>query len=155
MIRLATGDDLEPCLRIVRGLPDYFTDDVPDRVRLDLGRHEGWVVVLDHGVVGVAVVERRSDLVAEILWLAVAAERRRAGLGTRLVVHVLDHLRRRGVHLVEVKTLDRSVDYPPYESTRAFWEHLGFIQLDTIDPMPGWDPGNACALYVAALNSSA
>ena len=34
--------------------------------------------------------------------------------------------------------LDRSSGYRPYEATRAFWEHNGFVQIDTIDPLPGW-----------------
>ncbi len=56
-----------------------------------------------------------------------------------------------GVAVVEVKTLDASVDYAPYEATRGFWEARGFVQVDTIDPPPGWQPGNRAAVYVAAL----
>ena len=53
--------------------------------------------------------------------------------------------------LVEVKTLDVSAGYEPYVSTRAFWERRGFRQIDCIDPLPGWQPGNPSAIYVAAL----
>ena len=56
-----------------------------------------------------------------------------------------------GVSVVEVKTLDASAGYQPYESTRAFWERQGFVYVDTIDSLPGWDPGNPAAIYVAAL----
>ena len=52
---------------------------------------------------------------------------------------------------LEAKTLDRSSGYRPYEATRAFWERNGFIHVDTIDPLPGWPPGNPAAIYVAAL----
>jgi hypothetical protein len=52
---------------------------------------------------------------------------------------------------VEAKTLDRSSGYRPYEATRAFWERNGFVHVDTIDPLPGWKPGNPAAIYVAAL----
>ena len=52
---------------------------------------------------------------------------------------------------MEAKTLDRSCGYRPYESTRAFWERNGFIHIDTIDPLPGWRPGNPAAIYIAAL----
>jgi hypothetical protein len=27
----------------------------------------------------------------------------------------------------------------------------GFVQVDMIDPLPGWEPGNPAAIYVAAL----
>ena len=39
-------------------------------------------------------------------------------------------------------TLDRSAGYPPYRATLAFWQHRGFVEVDTIDPLPGWQPGN-------------
>jgi hypothetical protein len=42
-------------------------------------------------------------------------------------------------------------DTAPYEATRAFWERNGFVHVDTIDPLPGWEPGNPAAIYVAAL----
>ena len=51
----------------------------------------------------------------------------------------------------EAKTLDSSSGYRPYEATRAFWERNGFVHVDTIDPLPGWEPGNPAAIYVAAL----
>ena len=56
-----------------------------------------------------------------------------------------------GISVVEAKTLDRSSGYRPYEATRAFWERNGFVHVDTIDPLPGWEPGNPAAIYVAAL----
>jgi hypothetical protein len=70
------------------------------------------------------VAARRSPGAAEILWIAVGPAWR---------------------------GLDRSADYRPYEATRAFWERRGFVQVDTIDPLPGWEPGNPAAIYVAAL----
>ena len=121
-------DDLEACLVIVRALPDFFTEDVPGRVRGDLEKHDGWVVVDAGEVVGFVIVDRRSSQAAEILWIAVEPARRDAGYGTRLLNHVLGVLRDQGIALVEVKTLDRSADYPPYEATRAFWERNGFVR---------------------------
>jgi hypothetical protein len=35
-----------------------------------------------------------------------------------------------------------------------FWTKRGFIHVDTIDPLPGWKPGNPCAILVAPLASS-
>jgi len=59
-----------------------------------------------------------------------------------------------GVAVVEVKTLDASAGYEPYVATRAFWERRGFVQVDCIDPLPGWEPGNPSAIYVKALRST-
>jgi GNAT superfamily N-acetyltransferase len=145
-------DDLEGAAAIVRGLPDYFTNDVPEKVEHDAAAHEAWVLAdTDGAVLGFAVAERRSSPGAEILWMAVASTRRGAGAGTILLNHVIDELQAEGVAVVEVKTLDASVDYKPYEATRGFWEARGFVQVDTIDPLPGWQRGNPAAIYIAAL----
>jgi GNAT superfamily N-acetyltransferase len=150
-IRAATAEDAGTCVEIVLGLDDFFTDDVPDKLRSDLRDHGGWVIDDAGGVIGFAIVERRGKHAAEILWAAVAADRRGAGLGTRLLNHVLDELSADGVQIVEVKTLDASADYAPYEATRAFWLACGFVQFDTIDPLPGRPPGNPAAILAVAL----
>jgi hypothetical protein len=50
-----------------------------------------------------------------------------------------------------VKTLDSSAGYEPYVATRAFWERHGFVQVDAVDPLRGWPPGNPAAIYLCAL----
>ena len=85
-VRAATLQDAVTCAAIVAGLSDFFTDDVPDKVRSDLRDHGGWVIDDAGDVVGFAIVQRRGMRAAEILWAAVAADRRGAGLGTRLVI---------------------------------------------------------------------
>lgn len=135
----------------MRNLPEFFTPDVPAKVRADLGVHSAWVAVEADEVIGFAVADRRSARAVEILWAAVRADRRGAGVGTQLIEETLRVLADEGVSLVEVKTLDRTSDYAEYEPTRAFWERRGFVQIDAIDPLPGWQPGNPSAFYVAAL----
>jgi GNAT superfamily N-acetyltransferase len=141
-VRHFTDRDIERCIAIVEGLPDYFTADVPEKVERDLSAHSGWVAVRDERVVGFAVVDRRSTRAAEILWMAVADAERGQGVGSVLVDQLMSELAGGGVRVIEVKTLDRSADYQPYVATRAFYERCGFIQIDTIDPIPGWPPGN-------------
>jgi GNAT superfamily N-acetyltransferase len=150
-VRRLEAGDAPAAVAIVRGLPDYFTDDVPAKVERDAAGHEAWVITDSGTVAGFAVAARKSPAGAEILWIAVDAARRARGLGTSLLTHVLDHLAAAGISVVEAKTLDRSSGYRPYEATRAFWERNGFIHIDTIDPLPGWPPGNPAAIYIAAI----
>lgn len=151
VVRTGSTEDVGPCLDIVRSLPEFFTPDVPETVRADLGRHSTWVVADSDEIIGFAVVDRRTADAVEILWAAVQSGRRGEGIGTTLIQDVLRELAADGVRLVEVKTLDRSSNYATYEPTRVFWERRGFVQIDTIDPLPGWQPGNPSAFYVAAL----
>jgi ribosomal protein S18 acetylase RimI-like enzyme len=148
--RLAAGD-VPAIVAIVRGLPDYFTDDVAGQVEADCASHEGWVLADSDEIAGFAVAQRKSAGGAEILWIAVDRARRGRGAGTVLLSHVLDDLAAAGISVVEAKTLDRSAGYLPYQATLAFWERRGFVQIDTIDPLPGWQPGNPAAIYVAAV----
>jgi ribosomal protein S18 acetylase RimI-like enzyme len=150
-VRVAAAQDAVMCAEIVADLPDFFTDDVPGKVQIDLREHGGWVIDDAGDVVGFVIVERRGARAAEILWAAVAADRRGEGLGSRLIDHALAELSADGVQIVEVKTLDPSADYAPYNATRAFWVARGFVQFDTIDPLPGWPPGNPAALLAVAL----
>jgi GNAT superfamily N-acetyltransferase len=115
---VATAQDVVMCAAIVADLSDFFTDDVPDKVRSERD-HGGWVIDDAGGVVGFAIMQRRGMSAAEILWAAVA-DRRGAGLGTQLVDHVLDEASAEGVQIVEVKTLDPSAGYAPYDAARAF-----------------------------------
>ena len=147
-------DDLEACQTIVRGLPDFFTDDVPDKIANDLDAHHGWVITKDEGVVGFAVVEYRSSRAAEILWMAARHDQRNQGSARRSsntssVPSAADN-----IALIETKTLDAAAGYKPYIATRTFWEHHGFVHIETSDPLPGWQPGNPAAIYVCALTST-
>jgi GNAT superfamily N-acetyltransferase len=148
--RFAAGD-VPAAVAIIGSLPDYFTDDVPAQVKRDAASHEAWVINDSGAVARFAVATRKSPGGAEILRIAVDAAHRGRGHGTRLLGHVLDHLATTGISVVEAKTLDRSSGYRPYEATRAFRERNGFIHIDTIDPLPGRQPGNPAAIYVAAI----
>jgi ribosomal protein S18 acetylase RimI-like enzyme len=132
-------------------LPDFFTPDTHAQVAPALEKHRGWVAVEDAAVVGFVIAETRYDESAEITFAAVLPDRRGSGLGTALVNEALATLADDGIKVVEVKTLDASSNYEPYVATRGFWEARGFRQIDCIDPLPGWQPGNPSAIYVAAL----
>lgn len=104
--RFAAGD-AGAVSAIIRGLPDYFTDDVPAKVDHDAASHQAWVLTDSGTVAGIAVAARKSPGGAEILWFAIDAARRGRGHGTRLLGYVLDHLAIAGISVVEAKTLDR------------------------------------------------
>lgn len=155
IVRAARPAENERCAEIARTLPQYFTDDVPGRVLEDINRHRCRVVVAGEKILGFAVMQLRVP-VAEILWAAVAPSHRGNGLGTVLIRNILRELAAEGVILVEAKTLDRSAGYEPYVATRGFWKSCGFVQIDTIGPMPGWGgSGKPTAVLVAALAATA
>jgi hypothetical protein len=125
----ASGDvDVDGCIEVLRGLPDYFTPDTHQQVAVGIRADDAWC--RGHGrIVGKPVLlQQRYRLSAEITSKAI------------------EQARSLGLRAIEVKTLDESSDYEPYIATRAFWERMGFVQIDCIDPLPGWPPGNPSAI---------
>jgi ribosomal protein S18 acetylase RimI-like enzyme len=151
VVREATQHDVEQCVGVLAALPDYFTPDTHDELRSGFAQQPAWVAIRGDRIIGFVAVGRRYPASAEITFAAVLPADRGAGVGTKLVDAALQALAADGVAVVEVKTLDASAGYEPYVATRAFWEARGFRQIDCIDPLPGWQPGNPSAIYVAAL----
>jgi len=150
-VRLATRSDAEGCVEVLALLPDYFTPATHEEVRERIGAGLSWVAVDGTSILGFILIEARYRSTAEITFAAVSPQHRRSGVGSSLVAEAIEWLRASGVVAVEVKTLDSSMIYEPYVATRAFWESQGFVQIDCIDPLPGWSEGNPSAVYVACL----
>ena len=153
-VREANAQDVEACVAVLAQLPNYFTPDTHEEVRRTFSPELAWVATRDEQVVGFVLVERRYPESAEITKAAVLPGERGAGVGTALVDTALRTLAEAGVAIVEVKTLEAAAGYEPYVATRAFWEGRGFRQIDCIDPLPCWQPGNPSAIYVAALSAT-
>lgn len=60
-------------------------------------------------------------------------------------------MRSRPGKLGDIAACHDIVASPRYARTRKFYEQRGFHLLEEIDPYPGWDPGNPCAIYVKVL----
>lgn len=132
---------------MLAGLPDHFTPDTHDDLRERFASCTVLVASDDDEIVGCVLLQPRYSS-AEIYYAGVIPERQRSGIGRRMIEMLLDETE---VPVVEVKTLDASSGYEPYVATRKFWEAMGFVQIDCIDPLPGWQPGNPSAIYVCAL----
>jgi len=125
MLRSMTGDDLEAAIAVGRSLPEWFNAPGLEQISVDLHNQIGAVAELHGGVVGFVTWLSRAG-VGEIGWIAVAPNRHRHGIGKRLLEFAEDRLMRSGATEVQVETLGESVDYEPYERTRAFYRAAGF-----------------------------
>lgn len=146
-----TNKDVQPCLGIAKELHEYFTKNAVGAMRKDMRKHLFYVVVHAGKVIGFATIFAKSKGVAEISWMAIKKECQRLGFGTALMNHIVSVLKSKKIHLLEVKTLSENVKYPPYKTTHEFYKKMGFILVETIDPYPGWEAGNHCAIYVKIL----
>ena len=146
-IRQASEDDIEGCVDVLRALPDHFTPDTHDDLRTRFSQCRGYVATDGMRIVGCILLQPQYAS-GEIYYAGVIPGRQREGIGRQLVATLLAETE---LPVVEVKTLDASSPYEPYVATRAFWASMGFVQIDCIDPLPGWQPGNPSAILVCAL----
>ena len=57
-VRRFTAEDAPAVTAIIRGLPDYFTDDVPAKAERDAASDEAWVISDSGAVAGFAIIAK-------------------------------------------------------------------------------------------------
>jgi GNAT superfamily N-acetyltransferase len=138
---------------IARLLRTHFDANAMEQMPKDLRQHDLYVAEDDDGtVVGFLTLLRRSPDVGDISWMGVVPDEQRNGIGTALVEQAGRDLVADGGSIMMVHTLADTVEYEPYEATRAFYLSVGFKHLETIDPYPGVAPGNPIAIYVKVIS---
>lgn len=110
---------------MARALPEWFNEDGISQISAAVHHQEGVVAEVDDNVVGF-VTWCTHDGIGEISWIAVSSGHHRRGIGARLLEFAENSLREAGVTELQVETLGDSVDYEPYERTRAFYRTNGF-----------------------------
>jgi len=125
-IRPTEEIDHAACLAVARTLTEWFTEDAQERaVPVDMKHQRGFLAESSGRVVGfitLFVAEGRLN----IGWLAVHRDHHRRGIGGRLVARAEELAVEMGLTEIATYTLGDSVDYEPYEQTRAFYFKHGF-----------------------------
>ena len=143
MIRPLAPADAEACDAVVLTLPYHFGH---EGGRAECARavrtQDGLVAVEEGEVVGFLTLVRHDPRSAEITWMAVHADRRRRGIGRRLIERAVDDLSQDGVELLSVLTMAESEpeerETDNYADTRAFYRAFGFVALREL-ALEGWD----------------
>lgn len=143
MIRPLAPTDAEACDAVVLTLPYHFGNEGGRAECAHAVRTQGGLVAVEEGeVVGFLTLQRHDPRSAEITWMAVRADRRRHGIGKRLIERAARDLAREGVELLSVLTLAESEpeerETDNYADTRRFYRALGFVPLRELS-LESWD----------------
>lgn len=87
----------------------------------------------------------------EVHCMALAADVRGIGLGSRLLAHAEQWLRDREVEFLQVKTVAATSKSAEYAQTRKFYEARGFIALEVFPEL--WDPWNPALQCIKRLTA--
>ncbi len=127
-----TADDFDAVVAVARALPEWFNDEGIAQIARDVQHQRGAVAEVAGDVIGFVTWRSNDDGVGEIGWIAVSVDYHRRGIGGRLLEFAEDDLSNAGIIEVLVETLGESVDYEPYERTRAFYRAAGFRDLKSV-----------------------
>jgi len=126
-----TTDDHEPAVDLARSLPEFFNDQGIAEMTDEIPRERGAVGEIGGELVGF-VTWAIHDGIGRIGWIAVSGDHHRLGIGRRLIEYAQADLRAAGISVLEVDTLGESVEYEPYDRTRAFYRAIGFEDLKSV-----------------------
>ncbi len=108
-----------------------------DAVRQALADQEAWVACADEAPIGFATITyTEHDAGAEVYMIAVDPDHQRKGVGTRLLDHALDQMRRRGVTLATIGTGGD----PGHGPARRAYERAGFVGFPQVLYLKLLDP---------------
>lgn len=136
--------------RLLETVPEWFAQPESNEEYVEAARSkETWTVRDDAGmVVGVTLVDRHFPHVAEVHLTVVDRAFHGSGVGTAMINAIEEDAIRRGVRLLEVKTLGASHPDAGYARTRHFYEKRGFLALEETEL---WGEGTPCLIMVKPL----
>ncbi|HLB27943.1 MAG TPA: GNAT family N-acetyltransferase, partial [Dehalococcoidales bacterium] len=122
----------DACLTVAKERSEYFEGEGIPNMAKDLQKHALYVAVNSAEVMGFATIDKKSEFVAEISWMAVKPKHERQGIGSALVDHITNDLKPQGFRVLEVKTLasydkDKAAFERTYAKTKRFYEKTGFM----------------------------
>ena len=88
----------------------------------------------------------------DIHCMALRADVRNRGLGSKLLAHSEDWLVHQGVRFLQVKTVAATSDSEEYAETRKFYFARGFTPLEVFPEL--WDPHNPALQCIKVLRAA-
>lgn len=133
--------------KVLSALPQWFGIPESTRKYIEDSRELPFWAWNDEGFI---VMKPTSRYTAEIYVMGVMPQHHRQGAGRALMQALKDYAVQHGYEYLQVKTVQKG-RYPEYDRTNAFYEGMGFRELECFPDM--WDARNPCQIYVSALGA--
>ena len=148
------GPDLHreaECEAVLRTLPKWFgIEPALLMYALDSGNRPTFALLERSLLTGFLTLHEHFPSAWEIHCLAIRAEARGRGLGSRLLSHAEAWLTARGVRYLQVKTVAAASASAAYAETRGFYDRRGFAPLEVFPTL--WNAHNPALQCVKVLN---
>ncbi|MGE5473996.1 MAG: GNAT family N-acetyltransferase [Ignavibacteriales bacterium] len=150
-IHINDKKDIDKCLDIMKSLPEFFNQHGLELFQEDVLVDELITIEEDGILYGFVTLKDKFENASEISWMAVKKELQRKGIGSRLILESIKNAQQSGKKILMVKTLAETIEYEPYNKTRAFYEKNGFLPLEIIKDYPEWGPEHDCKIYIKII----
>ena len=149
------GPDLHresECEAVLRSLPTWFgIEHALLMYARDSAVMPTFAVTKDNVVVGFLTLQEHFSHAWEIHCVAIKAEMRGQGLGSRLLAYAEAWLIDRGVTFLQVKTVAATSPSPSYAQTREFHVRRGFVPIEIFPTL--WNPHNPALQCIKVLDA--
>lgn len=148
------GPDLHheaECEAVLRTLPRWFgIEPALLMYARDSGTKPTFALVDGNAVAGFLTLQEHFANAWEIHCVAIKAEARGQGHGSRLLLHAEAWLTARGVRYLQVKTVAATSASLAYAQTREFYARRGFAPLEIFPTL--WDAHNPALQCIKVLD---
>lgn len=137
---------------ILTQLPDWFG--LPESTKEYIKTSKTlpfWSYTSGNKPVGFIVLKETGKHTAEIYVMGVLKEYHGRGIGKALFETFQKYAREQKYEYIQVKTVAKG-HYKEYDQTNAFYEHLGFRELECLPTL--WDEWNPCQIYIKYISFS-
>jgi GNAT superfamily N-acetyltransferase len=139
------------CEAVLRTLPKWFgIEHALLMYARDSGVMPTFAAAEGNAVVGFLTLREHFASAWEVHCMAIKAEARGQGLGSRLLSHAESWLVARGVRFLQVKTVAATSASLAYAQTREFYARRGFSPLEVFPTL--WDAHNPALQCIKVLN---
>jgi len=130
-IRAYKTGDLEGISKIIDSLPEWLDTNARKNIPIDLEYQKCIVSEKDGSITGF-LSYFVYEAVGIIAWIAVEKDDRNNGIGCMLLKEFETEMETKGIKWCQVYTLSDSIEYEPYNHTRAFYFKNGYKEYRRI-----------------------
>jgi GNAT superfamily N-acetyltransferase len=143
----------DECMEVLRSLPMWFgIEEALLMYARDSGTHPTFALESDQRIRGFITLQQHFPEAWEVHCMAMAAEARNEGHGTRLLLHAEGWLRTQGARYLQVKTVADASPSKEYGETRKFYVARGFTPLEAFPTL--WSPRNPALQLIKVLGAA-
>ena len=140
------------CETVLRTLPKWFgIEPALLMYARDSATMPTFALVEEDAVVGFITLQEHFANAWEVHCLAITADARGQGHGSRLLAHVESWLAAKGVRFLQVKTVAATSPSVAYAQTREFYSRRGFVPVEIFPTL--WDAHNPALQCIKALHA--